>query len=155
MSEVAGTTRDSIDIRFEVDGKAFVAIDTPGVRKRKSLANDIEFYGLVGLNAASVALILCLCSLMRLRRSHEWTSNCGRDCRTSQACIFVINKWDLALEEGMTAEKWVDYLMKAFSSMRHVPIAILTAKDGKNIRKLLNLLRVFSNRQNGESVPAV
>jgi hypothetical protein len=39
----------------------------------------------------------------------------------------------------MTAERWVDYLMKAFSSMRHVPIAILTAKDGRNIRKLLNL----------------
>ncbi|MEJ7594898.1 MAG: GTPase, partial [Planctomycetaceae bacterium] len=47
VSEIAGTTRDSIDIRFEVDGKAFVAIDTPGVRKKKSLANDIEFYGLV------------------------------------------------------------------------------------------------------------
>ena len=47
VSEVAGTTRDSIDIRFEVDGLAFTAIDTPGVRKRKSLQNDIEFYGLV------------------------------------------------------------------------------------------------------------
>ena len=47
VSEVAGTTRDSVDVRFEVDGKTLIAIDTPGVRKRKSLANDIEFYGLV------------------------------------------------------------------------------------------------------------
>ena len=46
VSEVAGTTRDSVDIRFEFDDKSFLAIDTPGVRKRKSLANDIEFYGL-------------------------------------------------------------------------------------------------------------
>src|SRR5262249_26358302 len=44
VSEVPGTTRDSVDVRFEFDGKAFVAIDTPGVRKRKSLASDIEFY---------------------------------------------------------------------------------------------------------------
>jgi len=47
VSEVAGTTRDSIDIRFEMDGKSFLAIDTPGIRKKKSLANDIEFYALV------------------------------------------------------------------------------------------------------------
>jgi len=43
-SEIAGTTRDSIDVRFEVDGHSFVAIDTAGVRKRKSWADDIEYY---------------------------------------------------------------------------------------------------------------
>ncbi|MCA9118367.1 MAG: 50S ribosome-binding GTPase, partial [Planctomycetaceae bacterium] len=47
VSEVAGTTRDSVDIRFERDERAFIAIDTPGVRKRKSLANDVEYYGLL------------------------------------------------------------------------------------------------------------
>ena len=44
VSEVAGTTRDSVDVRFELDGKSFVAIDTPGLRKRKSVRTDIEFY---------------------------------------------------------------------------------------------------------------
>src|SRR5437763_1173921 len=47
VSEIPGTTRDSVDVRFEMDGKTFVAIDTAGVRKRKSLANDIEYYGLL------------------------------------------------------------------------------------------------------------
>ncbi len=47
VSEIPGTTRDSVDIRFEVDGKRLLAIDTPGVRKTKSLATDVEFYGLV------------------------------------------------------------------------------------------------------------
>src|SRR5260370_4303638 len=46
VSEVPGTTRDSVDVRFERDGKVFVAIDTAGVRKKRSLANDIEFYSL-------------------------------------------------------------------------------------------------------------
>ena len=44
VSEVPGTTRDSIDVRFERDGKAFVAIDTAGVRKKTTLATDVEFY---------------------------------------------------------------------------------------------------------------
>jgi GTP-binding protein len=54
-------------------------------------------------------------------------------------CIFVINKWDSALDQKMTTDKWVKYLLDTFSSMRHVPIAIITAKDGRNIRKLINL----------------
>ena len=47
VSEVAGTTRDSVDVRFERDGKSFLAIDTAGVRRKKSLASDVEFYSLV------------------------------------------------------------------------------------------------------------
>src|SRR5207237_1465080 len=46
VSEVAGTTRDSVDVRFERDGLQFIAIDTAGVRKKKSVANDVEFYSL-------------------------------------------------------------------------------------------------------------
>src|SRR5207247_499002 len=46
VSEVPGTTRDSVDVRFERDGKSFLAIDTAGIRKKKSLADSIEFYGL-------------------------------------------------------------------------------------------------------------
>src|SRR5258708_5947495 len=46
VSEVAGTTRDSVDVRFERDGQTFVAIDTAGVRRKKSLASDVEFYSL-------------------------------------------------------------------------------------------------------------
>src|SRR5207248_7038614 len=46
VSEAPGTTRDSVDVRFERDGKTFVAIDTAGVRNRSSLANSIEFYSI-------------------------------------------------------------------------------------------------------------
>src|SRR6185436_17595761 len=45
VSEIPGTTRDSVDVRFELDGKTFVAIDTAGVRRHKSIAEDIEYYG--------------------------------------------------------------------------------------------------------------
>ena len=63
-------------------------------------------------------------------------------------CIFVINKWDAALEQEMTTDKWSKYLTTAFVSMRHVPIAIITAKDGKNVRKLLNLARSVYKQAN-------
>src|SRR4029079_5003177 len=44
VSEVPGTTRDSVDVRFELDGKTFVAIDTPGLKRMKSVRTDIDFY---------------------------------------------------------------------------------------------------------------
>ncbi len=142
VSEIAGTTRDSIDIRFEVDGKAFIAIDTPGVRKKKSLANDIEFYGLVraqrSIRRADLVLMFFDATQTISRVDKQLVEEISEHYKP---CIFVINKWDRALEEEMTTEKWSKYLIKSFSSMRHVPIAIITAKDGRNIRKLLNLAR--------------
>ena len=140
VSEIPGTTRDSIDVRFEMDGKSFVAIDTPGVRKRKSLANDIEFYGLVrarrSIRRASVVLMFF--------DSQETISKVDKQLveeiqNHHKPCIFVINKWDLGLDAGMESEKWAEYLFRSFSSMRHVPVALITAKDGKNIKKLINL----------------
>ncbi len=140
VSEVAGTTRDSVDVRFEVDGKALIAIDTPGVRKRKSLANDIEYYGLVrakrSIRRADVVFMFF--------DSQETISRVDKQLVEEiqehyKPCVFVVNKWDKALEGGMTVEKWTEYLFRSFGSMRHVPVAFVTAKDSRNIRKVVNL----------------
>lgn len=140
VSEVAGTTRDSIDIRFEVDGRTFVAIDTPGVRKKKSLANDIEFYGLVraqrSIRRADVVLMFFDATKTISKVDKQLVDEVSKH---HKPCIFVVNKWDLALEEDMTIDKWGEYLVKTFASMRHVPIAVLTAKNGRNVRQLINL----------------
>lgn len=140
VSEVAGTTRDCIDVRFDVDGKTLIAIDTPGVRKKKSLANDVEFYGLVraqrSIRRADVIFMFfnALDTISRVDKKlvEEILAN-------YKPCIFVVNKWDAAEEAGMTMEKWAQYLMHEFASVRHAPIAFITAKDKKNIRKLVNL----------------
>lgn len=140
VSEVAGTTRDSIDVRFEMDDKSFTAIDTPGVRKRKSLASDIEYYGLVrakrSIRRAHVVFMFF--------DSQETVSKVDKQLveeiiNNYKPCIFVVNKWDLALEGGMTSDAWSKYLIKSFSSMRHAPIAFVTAIQAKNVKQLVNL----------------
>jgi GTPase len=140
VSEVAGTTRDSIDIRFDVDGKTIIAIDTPGVRKKKSLANDIEFYALVraqrSIRRADVVLMFFdsqeTVSRVDKKLVEEILSN-------YKPCIFVVNKWDKAVEAGMTMQSWSEYILKEFASIRHAPVAFVTAIDNKNVRKLINL----------------
>jgi GTP-binding protein len=140
VSEVAGTTRDSVDVRFDVDGKSLVAIDTPGVRKRKSLASDIEYYGLVrakrSIRRADVVFMFFDAQDTISKVDKQLVEEIQEHYKP---CVFVVNKWDLALEAGMTTEKWTDYLFKTFGSMRHVPVAFVTAKDSKNNRKVVNM----------------
>ncbi|MEI7701116.1 MAG: ribosome biogenesis GTPase Der [Planctomycetia bacterium] len=149
VSEIPGTTRDSIDIRFEMDGRSLVAIDTPGVRKRKSLENDIEFYGLVraqrSIRRADLVLMFFDATQTISRVDKQLVEEISEHFKP---CIFVINKWDRAIEAGMTTERWVKYLLNSFESMRHVPIAIITAKDGRNIRKLVNLAQSVFKQAN-------
>lgn len=144
VSEVAGTTRDSIDIRFEMDDKAFVAIDTPGVRKRKSLANDIEYYGLVrakrSIRRASVVLMFFDASQTISRVDKQLVEEI---CDHYKPCIFVVNKWDLGQDAKMTTEKWNEYLVHNFSMLRHAPVAFITAQDGRNVKKVINLAQTI------------
>jgi GTP-binding protein len=139
VSEIPGTTRDSIDVRFQTDGKSFIAIDTPGVRKRKSLANNVEWYGLArakrSIRRADVVLMFfdCLETVSKVDKQLV-----GEIFDEHKPCIFVVNKWDLAPETTSTTS-WGEYLFKNFSHMRHVPVCIITAKDGRNIKKLINL----------------
>ena len=144
VSEIAGTTRDSVDVRFELDEKAFVAIDTPGVRKRKSLANDIEYYGLVraqkSIRRASVVMMFFDASQKISRVDKQLVDEIHKQAKP---CIFVVNKWDLGLDEEMTTEKWAEYLFHTFPTQRHVPIAFITARDSRNIKQLINLAQTI------------
>lgn len=138
VSEIAGTTRDSIDVRFQMDGKSFIAIDTPGVRKRKSLENDVEWYGLArakrSIRRANVVLMFFDCMETISRVDKQLVSEIHDECKP---CIFVTNKWDLATNRS--TQDWADYVFKHFAHMRHVPISIITAKTGRNVKRLVNL----------------
>jgi len=152
VSEVPGTTRDSVDVRFELDGKTFVAIDTPGVRKRKSVRQDIEFYGLHraqrSVRRADVVLMLFDAGQ---RISQVDKQLCGYIEENYKPCIFVVNKWDLMAGQ-MPTERWADYLRDTFSTMWHVPIAFITGQTGKNVKKLLNHAQMLF-RQSRERIP--
>ncbi|MFP6587419.1 MAG: ribosome biogenesis GTPase Der [Pirellulaceae bacterium] len=138
VSEVAGTTRDSVDVHFELDGKSFLAIDTAGIRKRKSVRTDVEFYSTHraqrSIRRADVTLMFFDCSQ---RISQVDKQLCKYIADNYKACIFVVNKWDLMVEH-MPTERWVTYLRETFQTMWHVPIAFITGQTGKNMKALLN-----------------
>lgn len=140
VSEIPGTTRDSIDVRFEIDGLRLLAIDTPGVRKKKSLANDIEFYGMVraqkSIRRADVVFMFFDATETVSRVDKQLVDEIVSQ---HKPVIFVINKWDLAKEAEMSMERWGEYLAHQFGSLKFAPVAFLTAKSGRNVHKLINL----------------
>jgi len=137
-SEVPGTTRDSVDVRFELDGKSFVAIDTAGVRRRKSVTTDLDFYSTHraerSIRRADVALLF-FDPTQRISKVDK--PLCDYIAREYKPCIFVVNKWDL-MAGSMPMEKWVTYLRDTFRTMWHVPIVFVTGQTGKNVKALLN-----------------
>ena len=137
-SEIPGTTRDSIDVRFELDGKSFVAIDTPGLKRTRSIATDVEFYSMHrAQRSIRRADVVFMFFDPTQRVSKVDKQLCEYISENYKPCVFVVNKWDL-VAGSMPTEKWVTYLRDQFRTMWHVPIAFITAQTGKNVKALLN-----------------
>jgi GTPase len=138
VSEVPGTTRDSVDVRFERDGKAFIAIDTAGVRRKKSVASDIEFYSTAraerSIRRADVVLLFFD---PRGRVSKVDKQLAEYILQQHKPAIFVVNKWDLMIP--MPTSKFGNYIRGTFPNLDFVPIAFITATSGKNVQSVLNL----------------
>ncbi|HAC92787.1 MAG TPA: ribosome biogenesis GTPase Der [Planctomycetaceae bacterium] len=139
VSEVPGTTRDSGDVHFDLDGHKFVAIDTPGLRRNKSIRTDIDFYGLHraqrSIRRADVSLLFFDCAESISKVDKQLAHYIEQQFKP---CIFVVNKWDIAFEKNVPTERWVHYLRENFPSMSYCPIAFVTGQTGKNMKTLLN-----------------
>ena len=132
VSEVPGTTRDSIDVRFERDGAAFVAIDTAGLRKKKSISSAIEFYSLHraqrSIRRADVVLFL----LDAPREISQVDKQVGAYIvEQKKPCIMVVTKWDLA--EGVTLERFTRYVASRLTGLSFAPLSYLSAHEGLNV----------------------
>lgn len=139
VSEVPGTTRDSVDVRFERDGKSYIAIDTAGVRKKATLASDVEFYSLHraqrSIRRADVVLHF-FDARHRIGRVDKQLAE--YIVEENKPAIFVMNKWDL-VKESMGSDQMGEYVRAMFPMLEHVPIAFITAQKGKNTLRLLQL----------------
>lgn len=138
VSEVPGTTRDSVDVRFELDGKVLIAIDTPGLRRAKSVQSDIDFYSMHrakrSIRRADV-VFLFFDAAQRISKVDKQL--CDYIAEQYKPCVFVVNKWD-QLVGSMPTERWVTYLNDTFRTLRYVPIAFITGLTGKNVKALVN-----------------
>jgi len=146
VSEIAGTTRDAVDVRFEMDGKSLLAIDTAGLRRKKSFANRIEHFAFDrakrAIDRANVVMLLV--------DATEPISQVDQQLamlvqKTYKPVVIVVNKWDLAQGQtddhgkAVTPAVYETYLRKELKGLDFAPIALVSASTGLNIRKTIKL----------------
>ncbi|MBC8523060.1 ribosome biogenesis GTPase Der [PVC group bacterium] len=133
VSEIAGTTRDAVDVQFEINGKILTAIDTAGVRKQKSFSDDIEYYAyrrmLHSIRRSDVAMLL-IDSTERISQVDKKLSTELQ--RQFKPTVIVVNKWDL-VDESVTPEDFLDYLTKELRGLDYAPIVFVSANEGEGI----------------------
>ena len=151
-SPIAGTTRDSIDVRFEVDGRSFLAIDTPGLRRAKSRTTDIDFYSTHraqrSVRRADVVLLFFDASEPVGRVDKQLADTIMEEAKP---VVFVVNKWDLYAGDVERGE-WADYLRDTFRTMPWAPVAFVTATSGRNVKAVVDTAQRLY-RQSHERVP--
>jgi GTP-binding protein len=142
VSEVPGTTRDSVDVRFQKDGQEFLAIDTAGVRKKKrTVQNSIEFYSyqraLTSISRADVVLFFIDSTVPIGQVDKQLASSI---MEAAVPVVLVVNKWDLAKDQAST-EDYGEYLTKILPWLDFAPISFITASEARNVHSLLDLAR--------------
>lgn len=139
VSEIAGTTRDAVDVQFQMEGHAFLAIDTAGLRRKKSFADDIEFYAyrrmLTSIRRADVALFL----IDATQKISQVDQKLGQELqRQFKPVVLVVNKWDMA-EDQATPEEFATYLTQELRGLDYAPIVFVSAKEGEGLKDMIGM----------------
>ena len=139
VSDVAGTTRDAIDSPFEHNGEKYTLIDTAGIRRKRSVEEDVEYYSVLrafgAIKRADVVLIVV--------DSEEGLTEqdvriAGKVHEEGKASIVVMNKWDKIEKDTHTVEKFNKDLKEKLKFMDYFVPTYVSALTGKRVDKLLD-----------------
>ena len=141
VSETPGTTRDSVDVTIERDGDRFIVIDTAGVRKRRSIAGDIEYYSQHrALRSVRRSDVVALLIDAAAEISQVDKDLAGRVVAEDKPVVLVVNKWDLA-RDRTSGEAYVGYFTKLLPFLSYAPVSLTCATTGENVWQTIRLAR--------------
>jgi GTP-binding protein len=148
VTEIAGTTRDAVDSRMEVDGREVVLVDTAGLRKRARVQENVEFYSVLRTERAiqhcDVAVLL-IDAVAGLESQDAKVLREAADAK--KGLVVAVNKWDLVEKETNTARDWVRAFRERLGMLDFIPIEFVSALTGQRARKVLETaLRVHDER---------
>ncbi len=140
VSEIPGTTRDSVDVYFEKDGQLLIAIDTAGIKRSKNLGDNIQYYSQHrsqrSIRRADVVIFM-IDATQKIDRVDKEIAN--YIVEENKIVIIVINKWDLVPD--IPTSKYQGYIDSLLPNLYFAPISFITAKDGKNVQSTLDLAK--------------
>ena len=146
VSNIAGTTRDSIDSKFENEHGKYIFIDTAGLRRHSKVGENIEKYSVIRTNLAIERADVCILMIDANEGVTEQdTKIAGLAHEAGKAVIIAINKWDEYNKENGTLESYTKDVYNRLAYLSYAPILFISAKTGQRVEKLFNLINEVSN----------
>lgn len=147
VANEAGTTRDAVDSDVDNDFGSFTFIDTAGMRKRGKVEAGVERYSTLRSLAAVERARVCVIMIDATEGFTEQDSKvAGFAHEQGKACIIVVNKWDAVEKTDKTMEEMRKRLAYDFSFMSYAPIMFISAKTGRGVDKLYEMIVSVDNQ---------
>ncbi|SIT33208.1 GTP-binding protein [Filimonas lacunae] len=150
VSDIAGTTRDTIHTHYNLYQKEFILIDTAGIRKKSKEKDDLEFYSIIRAIKAMDEADVCLLLIDADKGITAQDINIySLAARKGKGIVVLVNKWDLIEgKETNTARDYEKNLKQRLAPFNDVPIVFISAKDKTRIFKGIELaIEVFENKK--------
>lgn len=149
VTNIPGTTRDTLDTRYNKFGHDFVILDTAGLRKKGKVTDDIEFYSVMRSVRAIENSDVCFLIIDAERGIETQDVNIFRLIqRNNKGIVLLVNKWDLIEKETNTMEKLKKILLEKFQPFNDIPVVFISALTKQRIFKALETgIEVFQNRK--------
>ena len=141
VSNIPGTTRDSIDTACEINGKSYLLIDTAGIRRKSKVSKKLEKFSIIkalkSLDRCDVALILIDAGEGITEQDikiagYAYERKCG--------CIFLLNKWDIVEKDDKTVKKYYEHLRMEAKYLSFAPAMTISALTGLRVTRIFNLV---------------
>lgn len=149
VSDIAGTTRDTIHTHYKLFQKEFMLIDTAGIRKKSKEKDDLEFYSIIRAIKAMDEADVCLLVLDADKGiTAQDVTIFSLAARKGKGIVVLVNKWDLVEKETNTARDYEKTLKQRIAPFTDVPVLFISVKDKTRIFKAIEIaLEVYDNKK--------
>ncbi len=149
VTDIAGTTRDTIHTRFNKFGQDLLLIDTAGIRKKKKVQEDIEFYSVIRAIKAideSDIVVLMIDAKNGIEMQDLKILNLAQKKR--RGIVIVVNKWDTVEKDTHTAKKYEDEIRQRIAPHDDVPIVFISVHEKQRVLKVLDAINLVNENKN-------
>ena len=145
VSDIAGTTRDSIDTPLEKNGEKFILIDTAGIRRKSKVYEDIEKYSVIRAIAAIERSDVCIMMLDATQGLTEQDKKiAGLAHESGKGIVVVVNKWDLVEKDTNTMKEFKNKIKAELAFMSYAPYLFISAKTGQRAFDVLDMAKAVA-----------
>ncbi len=148
VSDIAGTTRDSIDTPFEYDGEKYTLIDTAGIRRKNKINENIEKYSIIRAVAAIERCDVCLLMIDADEGITEQDKKiAGVAHEAGKGIVVVVNKWDLIDKDSNTINEFQKQIENELTFMSYAPSVFISVKEKQRVKNVMDIAKAVAENR--------